>query len=295
MHWRIGGITETFQSTLLMMLAERGRINLDDRLSKWYPRLPNADKVTVRMLVQCRAGYVDYVRVKAFLDLMTAEPFRSFTPDELIAYAMKGGKTNYPPGTSQQYSHTELVILSQVMEKATGQSLKSLYEQYILGPEGLKDTRYPSDQEIQEPVLHAFSNDRGVFEDATYFNPSWGAGNGALTSTILDIGRWGPIFGQGRLVSPASFKEMTAPSSVGLGRNRPDLYFAYEFAVSNGWYFQNPAINGYSGAFAYNPKHDITIVVAATKNASPTVDPAAFPIMRAVIEHVTPDTPLAAF
>jgi CubicO group peptidase (beta-lactamase class C family) len=61
MHYRIGGIAETFMSTLLLMLEEQGRINLDDKISRWFPHLLDADQVTVRMLVGNTADVVGYV------------------------------------------------------------------------------------------------------------------------------------------------------------------------------------------------------------------------------------------
>lgn len=292
MHYRIGGITETFQSTLLMMLAEQGKIDLDEPISRWLPDLLCADRVTMRMLVSNTAGYLDYVPNAEFEELVTREPFRQFTADELIAYAVRDGKMNYPPGTSQAYSHTEYVILGQVVEAATGRSLKDLYEENILRPHGFRDTQFPTDQEIQAPVLHSWISDRGVYEDSTYYNPSWAGATGALTSNLHDLGRWGPLFGTGALVSPASFREMTAPTSVGKGKNRADLYFAYGFVVANGWYFQNPNMNGFNGAFAYNPSRKVTLVVATTKDPKPAIDPAGIHILKKVVEYVTPDTPL---
>ncbi|GMU58217.1 MAG: hypothetical protein AMXMBFR33_73630 [Candidatus Xenobia bacterium] len=292
MHYRIGGATLFFQSTLLMMLVEQGRLSLDDKLVRWFPDLLAADQVTVRMLVANTAGYPDYVRREDFQDAVLAEPFRTFKDEELIDYAVKDGQMAYPPGTSQAYSHTEYVILGQVIERATGQSQKELYQQNILGPLGLKDTQYPLDQSIQEPVLHAYSLDRKVYEDSTYWNPSWASSTGGLTSNIHDLGKWGPVFGKGRLISPEHFQEQIGPSSVGKGRNRPDLYFAYGFINSNGWLLQNPNMNGYSGAFAYNLSTGVTLVVAATKNENPSIDPAAIHILREVIAYVTPGSPL---
>ncbi len=291
MHYRIGGITETFQTTLLMMLSEQGRIRLDDTIERWYPNLIAADKVTVRMLAANTAGYADYVFDETFVRDFLADPFRSFTPDELIAYGLRS-PMNYAPGTSQRYSHTEYVILGQVIEKATGESMKSLYARNILGPLGLNDTQYPVDQEIQAPVLHSYVEDRGFYEDATYHNPSWAGATGALTSNLHDLGRWGPAFGTGALISAESLREITAPSSVGKGGNRPDLYFAYGFVYANGWLVQNPNMNGYSGGFAYNPATGVTIVVAATKRPNPAIDPAAIHILREVVKYVTPATPL---
>src|SRR5882757_219760 len=292
MHYRIGGIAETFMSTLLLMLEEQGRINLDDKISRWFPHLLDADQVTVRMLVGNTAGYLDYVRVDDFVKLQLAEPFRTFTDDELIHYSVRNGKMNFPPGTSQQYSHTDNVILGQVIQRATKESLKDLYDKNIFGPMGMKDTQFPLNQEIQSPVLHAFTKDRGVYEDCTYWNPDWGSTPGLPTSNIHDLGKWGPILGTGRLISPEHFKEQIGPTSAGKGRTRPDLYFAYGFVMANGWMVQNPSINGYSGAFAYNPANGVTIVVEATKSETSTTDAAGFDILRDVVRYVTPTRPI---
>jgi D-alanyl-D-alanine carboxypeptidase len=292
MHFHIGGTAETFMSTLLLMLAEQGRIDLNEKISRWFPKLLGADQVTPRMLVGNTAGYIDYVTVEDFIKLQEAEPFRTFTDEELIHYSVRDSLMNFAPGTSQQYSHTDNVILGQVIERATHESIQELYEENIFKPLGMKDTKFPLNQEIQEPVLHAFTKERGVYEDCTYWNPSWGSTPGLPTSDLHDVGKWGPIFGTGRLISPAHFQEQIAPTSVGKGRNRPDLYFAYGFVYSNGWLLQNPSINGYSGAFGYNLATGVTIVVAATKSEASTTDSSAFNIFRQVVSYVTPNSPI---
>jgi CubicO group peptidase (beta-lactamase class C family) len=292
MHYRIGGIAETFMSTLLLVLVEQGRIGLDDKISRWLPQLLAADQVTVRMLVANTAGYIDYVTVEDFLKLQLAEPFRTFTDEELINYSVRNGKMNFPPGSSQQYSHTDNVILGQVIQRATRRSMKELYDENIFGPTGMKDTKFPDDQEIPSPVLHAFTMDRKVYEDCTYWNPFWGSTPGLPTSNIHDLGKWGPILGTGRLISRAHFQEQIAPTSVGKGKNRPDLYFAYGFVVANRWIVQNPSINGYSGGFGYNLDNGVTIVVGATKSETATTDASAFEILREVVKYVTPASPI---
>jgi D-alanyl-D-alanine carboxypeptidase len=81
-HYRIGGIAETFMSTLLPMLVEQGRIGFDDRISHWLPRLLAADQATVR--VGNRGGYVGYVIMDDFLKLELAKPSRTVADEELI-------------------------------------------------------------------------------------------------------------------------------------------------------------------------------------------------------------------
>ena len=289
MHYRIGGIAETFMSTLLLMLQEQGRVDLDQKISRWFPNLLGADQVTPRMLVSDTAGYIDYVTVPDFSNLQEAQPFRTFTDDELIHYSVRDGKMQFAPGTSQKYSHTDNVILGQVIERATKESIAQLYEENLFKPLGMSDTSFPSNEEIPGPVLHAFTKERKIYEDCTYWNPSWGSTPGLPISNLHDIGKWGPILGTGRLISPAHFKEQIAPPK---GNKRPDLYFAYGFIVANGWIAQNPAIDGYSAAFAYNMANGVTITVAATKSENATTDFAAFDILRQVVNYVTPNSPI---
>jgi D-alanyl-D-alanine carboxypeptidase len=199
---------------------------------------------------------------------------------------------NFTPGTKQQYSHTDNVLLGQVIERATGQSIKALYDRYLFGPLGMKDTQFPLDQEIQAPVLHAYSTDRNLYEDCTYWNPSWGSTPGLPTSSLHDLGKWGPIFGTGRLLSPASFREQVARPLARNGHDPSGPYFAYGFVVDNGWLAQNPSINGYSGGFGYHMATGVTIVVEATKGPTATSDHIAFDILREVTKYATPATPI---
>ncbi|MBK9333880.1 MAG: beta-lactamase family protein [Ignavibacteria bacterium] len=125
MHLRIGGVSEIFFGTLLMILADKSLIGLDDKISKWMPDLLAADKVTPGMLIKNTAGYKDYVLNKDFIDLVTKEPFRNFSREEIIAYSVSGGELNFTPGTDQKYSHTEFTILGEVIERATGKKCMS--------------------------------------------------------------------------------------------------------------------------------------------------------------------------
>jgi D-alanyl-D-alanine carboxypeptidase len=297
MHYRIGGIAETFMSTLLLILVQQHRIALDKPILPWFPGLLGADKVTPRMLVANTAGYIDYVYVTDFSDLQEAQPFRAFTDDELIQYSVRDGKMNFAPGTNQHYSHTDNVILGQFIERATGESIKDLYDENLFGPLGMKDTYFPVNQNIRNPVLHAFTSERSMkncpfYEDCTYWNPSWGSTPGLPISNLHDIGIWGPALGTGRLLTRKLFQEQIAPTSVGLGTNKPDLYFAFGFVVANGWIVQNPVVNGYSGAFGYKLANGVTITVEATKSETATSDAPAFEILREVTKYVTPDSPI---
>ena len=290
MRVRIGGVSETMLATIFLRLVERGTVHLDDKVSRWLPHLLAADQVTLNMLIKNTAGYKDYVTNPDFVQLVTRQPFRTVTRAEIYHYASveSGGTLAYPPGTSQAYSHTDFTVLADCLERATGKTMAELYQQEIFDTVHLNQSGYSTTPELPFP-LHAFSSDRGVYEDATFWNPSWTGDSGPAYSTLADLRSWSKAFGQGQLLTPASFAELVRNPSSG---PPADPYFASGFIVNRGWYAQNPGFNGYSGAFAYLPARDITVVVYSTAGENPLSDGQAFKILKKLAALVAPQNPI---
>ncbi|MDZ4713466.1 MAG: serine hydrolase domain-containing protein [bacterium] len=289
MHVRIGGITETFFGTLVMMLVDQGKFGLDDKISKWLPDLLEADKVTIGMLITNTSGYRDYVRNQNFLEIITDQPFREITRKEIIDFATSDGKMDFPPGTQQGYSHTSFTILGEVLEKATGKSLGELFTENIFNPLGLSHTGYNINADLPYPVLHAYSSDRGVYEDATFWSPSWTRDSGPIYSNLNDVAKWANVFGKGKLLTPESFNVLVSrPASA----PDPNRFMASGFAVLNGWFAQNPEFNGYSGGFGYYPPKELTIIVFTTESKDRSSGTQAVNILQDISKMLTPDAPI---
>lgn len=262
MHWRIGSIAIAYQVTALLQLQDQGLLSIDDTLSKWLPAYPRADEITLAMLANSTSGYADYVN----LDVLPLyeDVHRQWTQDELVEAALSQ-PMKCAPGTCFSYAHTNLVILGRVMAMASGRSVASLIRTGILEPLALHDTRSESTAFIPAPVLHAFSSDRGRYEDSTDWNPSWTIGDGAImTGTIPDVMRSAAAIATGRLISPKSFAQLLAPRTAGLPPMTAQRYYGLGILVSDGWVFQNPFFFGYSGLMAYLPAQKISIAVTTT-------------------------------
>ncbi len=285
MHLRIGGVSETFLGTLFMLLVENGKINPDDRISKWLPELYASESVTLEMLMNNTAGYKDYVLNEKFTELITKEPFRNVSRKEIFEFADAYSSNNFTPGSQQKYSHTEFTILGEILEQATGKRMAELYDNYIFTPLGLKHTGYCRTPELPSPVLHSFSTDRKIYEDATYWNPSWTGESGSLYSNIRDLGKWAHVFGTGQLLNSRSFEKLISKPDAA---KRGDLYFASGFVVANGWFLQNPDFNGYSGAFGYYPPEDLTVIVYTTQTEDASSAGRAFSIFKELVKVLTP-------
>jgi CubicO group peptidase (beta-lactamase class C family) len=282
MHFRNGAVAAQYMSTLLLRLVDQGRVALDDPVAEWFPELPRARDVTLRMLAGMTSGYPDFVS-DALIEALYADPFRTFTQEELLDFAFAQPHL-FRPGTNWSYAHTNYVVLGMILQQVTREPLDAALSRDVLKPLGLRDTVDPGSPEIAPPVLHAFSSERrealripteqAFIEESTFWNPSWTFAEGAIqTTTISDMTRTAIGLGEGRLLSRQSYEEQIDPH-LGFGHpqngcaNCRTLNEAYGFglgAVRNGeWILQNPALAGYAGVEAYNPTTKISVAVVTT-------------------------------
>ena len=262
MHFRSGSIAIAYLGVVTLQLQDKGRLSLEDKLSKWFPEYPKADRITLAMLLNGTSGYADYVNLKILP--LYQNPFRSWQPDELIALGLKQPMV-CEPGTCFAYAHTNFVILGKVLEKVSGRGVDELIRDGILVPLALNDTRSVSTAEIEPPVLHAFDAERGIYEDSTYWNPSWTLARGAvMNSNVHDLLKSATALGTGALISPESFKLQLAPTTSKFKPWSETSYYGLGIVVIDGWIVQNPSFAGYAATMAYLPGRKLAIAVSAT-------------------------------
>jgi CubicO group peptidase (beta-lactamase class C family) len=290
MHFRNGSIAIAYLTTLLLQLVDQRRIRLDDRLSTWLPSLPHAQSITLRMLAESRSGYADYVQSPAFLKALQADPFREWSQQELVQLGVSQPLL-YPPGTRFSYAHTNFVILGMVLQRVTGKPVARLMHEHFLAPLGLHDTESPSTPDIQPPVLHAFTSERGRYEESTFWNPSWALARGAImTTNIHDVLKSAIAVGTGTLLSRASHSEQITPVSLISSPGRPKVYYGMGIFVANTWLLQNPLYSGYNALMAYLPSRKIAIAVTTTfgEKSSPSTNYST-QIYHSIATYLAPD------
>jgi CubicO group peptidase (beta-lactamase class C family) len=285
MHFRNGAVAISYVSTLLLKLADEKKVSLDDKLSKWLPNFPNADRVTLGQLAQMTSGYPDYVLGNdAFSNASYANPFRQWTTDELLAQ-ISSRPLLYDPGTNWNYAHTNYVLLGLALEKATGQTMPTLLMNKVLAPLGLTATADADTPAIPQPVLHAFSSERRAFlkipadvpfyEESTYWNPSWTITHGAIqTTNIYDMEATAVGIGSGKLLPADSYKKMVSTDLRGKTRAQPGCPTCFEqsdgytyglgIVTTGHWLMQDPLFSGEAAAEAYLPSQRVAIAVAVT-------------------------------
>lgn len=262
-HFRLGNTAETIMGTLLLRMVDQGKVHLDDPVSKWYPDLPEADQVTLEMLASNTSGYADYVTTDDFNTRLEADPFQEWTPDELLAIAMKQRRL-FAPGTSWAFSDTNYLLLGQILQKDSGRPYPRLVKAQILDRVGMENTSYPTTSAMPAPVLHSYTNERGNYEEATFWSASDFPNNGSVVTTLDDLGKWTQALGTGSLLSKRSYRLQVGDQNVGLGPLTKLTHYGVGVIISHDWIYTNPQFNGYTGVIGYLPAKKATVVVAST-------------------------------
>ena len=143
MHFRNGSVAESYIANVLLQLVDQKQISLDGKLSKWLPDLPHADEVSLGNLISMTSGYRDFVPDPEFLKVNDTQPYKTWTPEEILPYAHLDLPLLYPPGTNWNYAHTNFVILGMALDRITGQPLNKVLQDKVLGPLGLTNTTDP--------------------------------------------------------------------------------------------------------------------------------------------------------
>lgn len=305
MHFRTGSVAIVYMGAVLLQLVEQGKASLDDPVSRWLPDLPHGSEITLRMLGSSTSGLHDYVTDPAFDAELEAAPFRKWTPAEVIGIATSKPLL-YKPGTNWSYSHANFALLGAALEKISGLPLERLLTERVMKPLGLSQTSNQYTPQIPEPVLHAFTSERGTYEESTFWNPSWTTAAGAvLVQNICDLDRSARAIGTGELVSAKSFRTQLDPGTIGLGHetstcpssacqltNTAAHHFGLGLIVVNGWILTNPSFSGYAAIQAYLPAEKLAISVTVTQGPKSPAGNSAQTIAERISVALAPGHPL---
>ena len=236
------------------------------------------------------SGYADYVYEPQVLSGVYVDPFRQWTPEELIHIGVSAPMM-FPPGTNWGYCHTNYVILGRVIEKITGMPLDQGMQRYIFGPMDLTQTKSNNTPQIPSPVLHTFSSERRAelhipaaiffYEESTFWNPSWTTAEGAIQITdITDMTNSMIAVGEGKVLSKSSWQAQVGANLSGFGHADPkcpvcrlnNAGFNYGLGVVNfgPWNTQTKSFGGSAGTVGYLPSQKLAITVVTS------VGPGAF-------------------
>ncbi len=235
-RFRIGSVSKTFTSVVLLQLVDEGKVDLDTAVNRYLPGLLPDDRITVRHLLSHRSGLSDYTNAMFEHTVPGFEAVRNrvFSYQELVNLSLAEPRTN-EPGAAYAYSNTNFVVLGMLIEKATGHGVAKEYERRIFKPLKLRNTSYvhPGTQ-IRGLHAHGYlhPDEAGApLVDSTEQTVSWAQSAGAVISNPADLNTFTSALLGGRLLPArlldamltATPTDATNTRFYGLGLRRYDL------------------------------------------------------------------------
>ncbi|WP_245743895.1 serine hydrolase domain-containing protein [Lentzea fradiae] len=213
-RFRVGSITKTFVSTVLLQLAGEGKVDLDAPVVRYLPGLVD-ERITVRQVLQHTSGLYSYTNdLPVNPDEFEEVRYKHWSPQELLAIAT-AKPLDFEPGTSWNYSNTNYVVAGLLVEKLTGKPYEKAVEQRIIKPLRLHDTEVPGDSpNIKGPHAHGYWTVNGKPSDITRLNPSVAWAAGEMISTTRDLDTFVVALTSGKLLKPAQQRELTKTTEV---------------------------------------------------------------------------------
>ncbi|HKP70590.1 MAG TPA: serine hydrolase domain-containing protein [Pyrinomonadaceae bacterium] len=210
-----GSVGKTFAAATAFQLVKEGKIDLDDKIEKyfgkepWFDKLPNARAITIRQLMNHTSGLVRYEFKETFTNALTANPMKVWTPEERLAYLF-GEKAAFEAGKGWDYSDTNYIVLGMIIEKVTGKKFYDEAQRRLIKPLKLSDT-IPQEGPVMKGVVQGYAGlpnpfggkDAMIDNGKFVINPQLEWTGGGYASTSLDLARWAKLMYEGKAYDPA--------------------------------------------------------------------------------------------
>jgi D-alanyl-D-alanine carboxypeptidase len=252
--YRIGSISKTFTSVLVLKAVEEKKLDLNQTIDKYFPIVKNAEEITIKHLLNHQSGIHNFTADEDYLTWNTEHR----TEKEMVEVIAEAG-SDFEPGSQSQYSNSNFVLLTYILERTFKKSYAELLKEYITQPIGLDNTYLGGKINIEEGECKSYKySETWKAEPETDISIPLGAGG--ILSTPEDLVKFSDALFSGKLLQPESL-EMMKPikDQFGIG------LFPIPFYDKTG-YGHSGGIDGFSSIFSYFA--DGNISYALTSNGT---------------------------
>jgi D-alanyl-D-alanine carboxypeptidase len=275
---RVGSTVKMFTATTVLKLAEEGKINLDDKISKYLSgdvidKIENADEATIRQLLHHSSGIYNYIQNLKFQTASLNDFIKEWKPEDLLKYAYKQ-PAYFEEDADVRYSNTGYILLGMLIEKIEGKPFYKVFDDKIFKPLGLTKTQFAAENPVPNGVVRGYIDMYSTLQvtESTYFS-GWDyyTADGGLISNPYDMCVFFQALMKGKILNTTSLKEMLSwkteknpdpeffPIAYGLG------IFRIETNKGIAYMHSGDAV-GYYANMLYFPSDETTVVYAVNSN-----------------------------
>ena len=285
MRYSIGSISKQLTAAAILLLAQDGKLTLDDPVGKYVPNLTRGDAITIRQILSHTSGYPDY----APQDYIVPEWEKPVSADALLdRWARKS--LEFEPGTRWQYSNTNFVIAGLIVEKVAGVPLVDLLTERVFKPLGMASVTNTDRQKLGDQDAQGyFRRALGPPHPAPHEGPGWMYAAGELAMTAEDLARWDAALIHQTILAPESFRQLETEVVLASGAGtRYGLGVGIALNQGHRELHHGGEVSGFVASNVVWPDDELAVAVLTNQDASGAADEIATKVRDLLFRAATP-------
>lgn len=266
-NFRLASITKQFTAAAILLLAQDGKLSLDEPIRRWLPSLPvSDDAITIRHLLTHTGGLIDYEDIMPDngFDGVPDDLSRQLRDIDVLHLLEKERKLYFAPGTGYRYSNGGYSMLALIVERASGESFQTFLRERIFSPLGMQGSL----AYVREgpPVPHrafGYTWADGRWQRTDQSLTSAVLGDGGVYSSIDDLARWDAALYDGRLLSDSSRKDAFTPWTR---TDDPMVEYGFGWRITGETLWHSGESIGFRNVIVRYPRRHLTVIVLTNRN-----------------------------
>ena len=267
--FRIGSITKQFTAIAILQLAEQGKLDLQDEITKYIPDYPTqGNKITIEHLLTHTSGIRDFTSIRDTVQRGNLD----FSPVEMINY-FKNQPMRFVPGSRWEYSNSGYFLLGYIIEKITGNTYAQCIEENFFRKIGMNSSLYASDTRIVKNRADGYTVRNKVLENSSYLSMTQPYAAGSIQSTVKDLFKWYQALLSYKLVKKEMLDKAWSRQMLSDG-TKTNYGYGWRLGYIQGspslWH--GGLINGFITMAMYLPEEDVLVAVFSNCNCNSPQD-----------------------
>ena len=266
----IGSVSKEITAMAMLLLVQDGKISLDDDIRKYIPEMPDyVNTITLRHMLHHTSGLRNY---DDLFDLVGIPEADLTTDRDALELTARQKGVNFKPGEEFLYSDTNFFLMSLVVKRVSGKTLRQFAQERIFGPLGMTSTHYHDDHTMIVPrraTGYAPHNGGGFEIDMSNFEQ---VGDGSVMTTVEDLFKWEQNFEHPVVGGSEAILQLTTPGKLNNGQPIPygmGLFIDHYRGLK--WIHHSGEWVGYRAAFSRFPEQHFSTLL--TCNCVGTMNP----------------------
>lgn len=251
--FQVGSLTKQCTATLILKLEEMKRLNVTDKLSRFFPDYPNGNSITIENLLNHTSGIFNYTDDRVFMQTAAMKP----VTQEIMLASFKDKPLKFSPGSNWEYSNSNYILLGYIIEKITNKPYEKVVQEMIFNPLKMTSSGF-SFRELKNNNkaigYTIYSKDAGT--ESLEFDPTVSYAAGAMYTTTSDLYKWQKGMSLHKIISGASFDRATTPNKNNYGYGNYILNINGKKLLAHGG-----LTFGYSSYLGRIDQDDISIII----------------------------------